>query len=129
LGSLVALLGFAGAAQASATIDLIWIDVTNVDTAGNPICLRPAERNCPQLGTTLTNVAVTDNITLGVIITAGPGGIVVAGVSVGYGDALPKLSVVGFESLATSVFLPIHVGTAYNEPIGWVQNINAVAAL
>ncbi len=39
VGSVAALVGFAGAANASATIDLIWIDVTNVDSDGNPICL------------------------------------------------------------------------------------------
>ncbi len=129
VGSALALVGFAGAAQASATIDLIWIDISTIDTGGNPICLQPAQRNCPQLGTTLSSVAVavTDNITLGVIVTAGPQGLLGAGVSVNYGDALPKLRVVDFGSLATPVFLPTQFGFTYNEPIGWVQNILAVA--
>ena len=64
MGSVVALVGFAGAANASATVDLIWIDISDVDTNGIPICLRPLNRDCPQLGTTLTSVAVTDTITL-----------------------------------------------------------------
>ena len=91
MGSVVALMGFAGAANASATVDLIWLDVTNVDTAGNPICLEPANRDCPELGVTLTYMSVTDTITLGLIITAGPGGVVGAGVSVDYSNMLPTI--------------------------------------
>ena len=124
--SVVALVGFAGAANASATIDLIWIDVTNVNTGGNPICLRPARRNCPQLGTMLSNVAVTDNITLGVIITAGPLGVAGAAVSVNYGGALPLLSVIDFRSLNTPPFLPFGLGTTTNQP-PYIDNINAAA--
>jgi len=116
LGSVVALVGFAGAASASATIDLIWIDVINVDSDGNPICLQPANRDCPQLGTTISSVAVTDNITLGVIIAAGPGGIFGASVSVNYGDALPVLSVTKFGSLTTPISLPLSLGPTTNEP-------------
>ncbi len=101
MGSVVALVGFAGTANASATVDLIWIDVTNVDTAGNPICLEPANRDCPELGVTLTYISVTDTITLGLIITAGPGGVVGAGVSVDYSNMLPTFSVNGFQRLTT----------------------------
>ena len=54
IGSVVALVGFAGAANASATIDLIWT-ATGTDTS--PI-----------------DVQVSSNITLEVILTAGPGG-------------------------------------------------------
>jgi hypothetical protein len=43
-GSVVALVGFASAANASATIDLIWIDVSVTDSSG-PVCLKPAQRN------------------------------------------------------------------------------------
>ncbi len=131
VSSAVALVGFAGAANASATVDLIWVDVTNTDSNGNPICLQPAQRNCPQLGTTLSSeaVAVTDNITLGVIITAGPLGILAAGVSVDYGDTLPKLSVTDFRRSTTTVplqYLPTHLGEPNDLTSGWVQNINAV---
>ena len=51
VSSAVALMGFAGAAQASATIDLIW-----ADTGTNEI----------------RSVAVSDSIQLNVILTAGP---------------------------------------------------------
>ncbi len=127
MGSVVAFAGFAGAANASATVDLIWIDISNVDTNGNPICLRPANRDCPQLGTTLSSVAVSDNITLGVIITAGAGGFGGGGVSVNYGDALPNLSVVQFSSLTTPIVLPFNLGITTNQP-PYIDNINAGAS-
>jgi len=136
----VALLGFAGAAQASATVDLIWIDVSETNTAGNPVCLLPANRNCapdPRSldgGVTLTSlaseVALSDNITLGVILTAGPNGSVGGGVSVNYGDALPKLGVVGFQSLTTTLplaYLPVNLGTTTDRS-PYIDNINAAAA-
>jgi hypothetical protein len=122
MGSVVALVGFAGAANASATVDLIWIDVT--DTA----CIDDGRRDCLQLGTTLSSVAVTDNITLGVIITAGPGGAVGGGVSVDYSAAIPTLSVSGFQRLTTTgplPYLPDYALEAQNNQVGWVQNINA----
>jgi hypothetical protein len=118
-----ALVGFAGAAQASATIDLVWIDTTD------PACIDAARRDCPQLGTEISSVAATDNITLAVIVTAGPKGIQAASVGVDYRDALPKLSVTDFRSLSTTEplpYLPIEIFPASNEPAGWVQNINAV---
>ena len=128
----VALVGFAGAAQASATIDLIWIDVTNVDSAGEPICLRPAERNCPQIGASISSVAFSPsgNIALGVIITAGPDGSLGAGVSANYGEALPGFSVVDFQSTTTTLplmYLPGHLGTTTNQP-PFIDFINAFAA-
>jgi len=109
--SVLALVGFAGVAQASATVDLIWIDVTNVDPDGNAFCLRQAQRNCPQLGTTLSDVAVTDNITLAVIITAGAKGLQAAGVSVNYSGGLPKLSVTAFRRMSTTKPLPVSAGS------------------
>jgi len=102
MGSVVALVGFAGAANASATVDLVWIDVTNLDTAGNVICLKPAKRNCPQLGSTISDIFPSDIITLGVIITSGERGILAAAVDVDYNDALPKLSVDTFQSFTTT---------------------------
>jgi hypothetical protein len=126
MGSMVALAGFAGAANASATVDLLWIDVTTVDTNGNAICLRPAQRNCPVLGTTLSTVLVSDSITLGVIITAGPNGLQGAGVGVFYGDAVPKLGLTAFSRRGTPLYLPGNVGEPDNDTLGWVQNINAL---
>ena len=125
VGSVVALVGFAGAAHASATVDLIWIDVSNTDADGDPICLRADERNCPQLGAVISSVAVTDKITLGVIITAGPNGLSGGGVSVNYGDALPKLSVTQFQTLNTPLFLPGNLGTTTNQS-PYIDNINSV---
>jgi hypothetical protein len=125
MGSIVALAGFAGfadTASASATVDLIWIDIS--DTT----CLRPPRRDCPQFGSTLSSVAVTDSITLGVIITAGPNGLQGAGVSMNYMDAVPKLSVAAFRRMSTTKpgpYLPGDLGEVTNEPAGWVQNINA----
>jgi hypothetical protein len=125
VSSVVALVGFAGAAQASATIDLIWIDVSNTNAAGDPICLRADERNCPQLGTTISSVAVND-ITLGVIITAGAGGVSFAGLAVGYGDALSKLSVTDFQDISTTLYLPLNsVPPPNNDTEGWVVGLGA----
>jgi hypothetical protein len=136
---MVALLGFAGAARASATVDLIWIDVSQTNTAGDPICLLPANRNCapdPRSldgGVTLTSlassVALSDNITLGVILTAGPNGSIGGGVSVNYGGALPKLGVVGFQSFATTLplaYLPLNLGSTTNQS-PYIDNINAAS--
>jgi len=75
--SVAALVGFVGAANASATIDLIWAD-TGTDT--------------------ITNVNTSSAITLQVILTAGPNGSQGAVVSVDYGAALGTLSVLGFAS-------------------------------
>jgi hypothetical protein len=130
MGSAVALLGFAGAANASATVDLVWIDISVTGTNGSPVCLRPAQRNCTVLGSTLTDVAVTDNITLGVILTAGPTGSIGGSVSVDYSDALPKLSVTQFQSLLTvkpEAWLPLELGTAFDSGL-IIDGINAGAA-
>ncbi len=127
--SVLTLLGFAGEADATATIDLIWLDVSNVGTNGKPICLRPLQRNCPQLGTTLGNVAATDNITLGVIVTAGAGGVIGAGVSVDYSDALPAFGVIDFRSMITMSqngwWLQQSVGTTSDIP-PFIDSINAL---
>jgi hypothetical protein len=139
MGSVVALVGFAGAASASATVDLIWIDVSVTDVAGDPVCLHPANRNCARDprsydyligGTAIDLVPVSDNITLGVILTAGPKGSMGTGVSVNYGNLLPTFSVAGFQSLATILplaYLPHHLGTTTNQS-PYIVNINAAAS-
>ena len=132
MGSVVALVGFAGAANASATVDLVWIDVTSLDTNGNVICIKPTKRNCPQLGSLISNVAADDSITLAVIVTAGAGGLLGAGVDVDYTDALPKLSVTAFQKMTTTrpkFYLPTALGEANNDIEGWVQLINATAVI
>jgi hypothetical protein len=123
MGSLVALVGFAGAANASATVDLIWIDTTDA------ACTDDGRRDCLQLGTAISSVAVTDNITLAVILTAGPNGSIGGGVSVNYGNALPELGVLQFQSLSTTSpepYLTLHLGTTTNQS-PYIDNINAAA--
>jgi hypothetical protein len=128
LGSVVALAGFAGTANASATVDLIWIDNTST-----PACMFPANRNCPRLGITLGEepdlIATSDNVTLLVLLTAGPLGSWGGGVSVNYGEALPSYSVTGFKSVKTTQptqMLNIFVGTTTDQP-PYIDNVNAAA--
>ena len=59
LGSAVALVGFAGAANATIVIDLIWAD-TGTSRIGDP--------------DTSVEVGAGSSITLNVILTAGPNG-------------------------------------------------------
>jgi len=77
LGSAVALVGFSGGANASATIDLIW-----ADTGTNEI----------------SDVNLSSQITLQVILTAGPNGSSGGAVSVDYSDVLGSLQVIGYMS-------------------------------
>jgi len=123
MGSVVALVGFAGAANASATVDLIWIDVS--DTA----CTDDGRRDCPRLGTAVSAVDVGDDITLAVILTAGRNGSWGAGVSVDYTPTMPSYSVTGFKSLTTKlpkVWLPSNIGTTTNQS-PFIDNINSAA--
>jgi hypothetical protein len=130
----VALVGLAGAANASATVDLIWIDISATDAAGNPICLEPANRNCPpdprspDSGVTINSLAVSDYITLAVIITAGSGGVVGGGVSVDYSSVLRLFSEIDFRNFTTTNpdWLIGHFGATYNMP-PFIDNINAVS--
>ena len=114
LGSAVALAGFAGAANATATIDLIWTSSTNPDVIG--------------LGTnTLEGVNPSDSITLSVILVAGAAGSSGAGVSIDYSDAIGKLGVIGYMATPGSAF-PI----SFSPPIDTgsrVENINTVALI
>jgi hypothetical protein len=135
MGSLVALAGFAGTANASATIDLIWIDVTGTTSTGAILCYRTFARNCPQNGPITSSVVDSDSITLLVQITAGPGGILGAGVSVDY-DGLtaagggPGVTVTGFQSMTTTIpgfYLPTDLGPTTNIP-PFIDSINAVGA-
>ena len=127
MGSVVALAGFASTANASATVDLIWIDKS--DTT----CLRPIRRDCPRLGTTLgvdPEIATSDNVTLLVLLTAGPGGSIGGGVSVDYSSATATYTVNDFRSLTTikpAYWLPLAVGTTTDQD-PFVDNINAAAS-
>ena len=134
MGSLVVLVGLAGAANAIATVDLIWIDVSVTDGAGNPVCLEPANRNCPpdprspDSGVTINSLTTSDTITLAVIITASTGGVVGGGVSVDYSDVLQIISGVNFSSLSSTIppWLPDHFGLTSNMP-PFIDNINATS--
>ena len=103
--SAVALVGFAGAANASATIDLIWAD-TGTDT--------------------ISNVSTSSSITLQVILTAGPKGSLGAAVSVDYSAALGKLTVIGFASTPGGE-LPLAFETPTNTG-SRIENINSFSS-
>jgi hypothetical protein len=135
MGSLVALVGFASTANASTTIDLIWIDVTATATNGSVICIKPAKRNCgpdlrsPDSGVTVSGLDATDSITLAVVLTAGPAGSNGGGVSVTYSDAIPVLGVTGFQAMTTTIpvyYLPGAAG-ATTDTGTTIDNINALA--
>jgi hypothetical protein len=85
LGSVVALVGFAGAASASGTVDLIWRS-SGTDT--------------------VTGVDTSSSITADVVLTAGDGGISSAGLSIDYSDALAagSITLVSFVCTADGTF-------------------------
>jgi hypothetical protein len=95
--SVVALVGFAGAAYASATVDLIWRDtgVGFISFEGHVLTFGDGD----------TSVIVTYDV----VLTAGPNGIAIAALSMGYADAAVLVSVSGFGCVA---------GTALNICIG-----------
>jgi hypothetical protein len=140
LRSVVALAGFAGTANASATVDLIWIDITNTTGSGLVLCLRNdisrmgvhRTRNCPDDprssngGHTISSVNTSNDITLGVVLTAGANGSIGAGVSVNYGDALPKVDNITFTSFNTAIYLPSNLGTT-SEIGTYIDNQNSAA--
>ena len=103
---LVALVGFASTANASATIDLLW-GGTNVSTSG---------------------IASSGNITLHVILTAGAAGSQGGGVTVDYSAAVGKLTIDSFSNNpnAASNILPIALGVTSNTGTQ-IRNINAAA--
>ncbi len=142
MGGVAAFVGFAGAGHASATVDLIWIDTSSTFPFPNapPICLEFQQRNCPTDpravgvpgypdGVAIRYLNATDNITLAVILTPGPDASWGAGVSVNYAEVLPQLSVVSFQSLATTkpfLYLPLSSGTTTDQP-PYIDHFNALA--
>ena len=98
----VALVGFAGAANASATIDLIW-----AGTGTNQI----------------NDVNTSSAITLRVILTAGPNGSQGAGVSVDYSEVLGTLAAIGYTSTPGGP-LPLTLGTTIDTG-SRIENINS----
>jgi hypothetical protein len=102
LGSAVALVGFAGAANASATIDLIWIDS----------------------GTDFHEYMVESSAaSLQVILTAGPRGVEAANVSVDYTEASSAFALLGFSSTPGGP-LPFSLG----EPIDTGSRIENISS-
>jgi hypothetical protein len=102
VGSAVALAGFAGAANASATIDLIWANGTN----------------------TIRDVGTSSTLTLSVILTAGPLGSAGAGVSADYSAVVGKLGVLGYLSTPSGP-LPVALGSTTNTG-SRIENISSV---
>jgi len=101
-----AFVGFAGAAGASATIDLIWAKTgTNELYAGD--------------------TGDSSNLTLKVILTAGPNGSQGAGVSVDYTEVLSSLSAIAFMSTPGGA-LPFPLGNTIDTGTR-IQNISAGA--
>jgi len=104
VGSGVALAAFAGAANASATIDLIWA-ATGTNTSPRP---------------------TSSAITLKVFLTAGPNGSLGAGVSVDYSSLPGTLGVTGFANKPNLVKLPMTLMPAIDTG-SRVENINSTA--
>ncbi len=100
--SLVALAGFAGSASASATIDLLW---TGSGTA------------------TTTGFVTSSNITLNVVLTAGPLGSLGGGMSIDYTALVGDFSVVSFQSFQGGL-LPFPLGSTTDSGTQ-INNFNA----
>ncbi len=104
VGGLLVLVGFAGAAHASATIDLIW-----ADTGTNEI----------------RDVNSSSAVALQVILTAGSRGLQGAGVSVDYSEAVGVLGVIGYTNTPGGP-LPLELGSITDTGTR-IQNINSTA--
>ena len=109
VGSVVALVGFAGAANASARIDLIW-----------------AATGTNQIGGFTSPLLPSSSIILRVILTGSPAGSIGSGVSVDYSGALPSLTVLGYANTAGALHLPMTLGPPTNTG-GRIVNLNAAA--
>jgi hypothetical protein len=99
VSGLVALMGFAGSASASATIDLIWAATGTSNISGAQ--------------------ATSANIVLNVVLTAGPLGSIGGGLTVDYSTMLGEFAYVSSANTPSS--LPIF---SSNDPInGWVLDV------
>jgi len=107
-GSLAALTGLAGAANASATIDLIW-----------------AATGTNQIGGITSPVSVSSTITLQVILTAGSAGSAGAGVSVDYSGVMSALSLIGYVNQQGGSILPFELDLA-TDTGSRIETINRV---
>jgi len=106
VGGLIALVGLAGTASASATIALIWQNSGTDTTSG---------------------LAVSDSITLDIWLTVEPGdtGSNGASVSVDYTAALANLSVTGASNNPDSFFAFSPAGAPDSGTLGFVYHLNA----
>jgi hypothetical protein len=101
VAGLVALMGFAGSANASATIDLYWGDplLGNTDISGAP--------------------ATSANIVLSVVLTAGPNGSLGGGLTIDYSAMLGDFTFVSAANTPWAFVVP-----PVDDPInGWVLDI------
>ncbi|HEX9815171.1 MAG TPA: PEP-CTERM sorting domain-containing protein [Myxococcota bacterium] len=101
LGAVAAVVGWAGIAQASANIDLLWNGTSDA----------------------ISGVSTSSNLTLHVILTAGPKGSMGAGVSIDYSDAIGKVEMIGFSSTGADSIFPIVLGSTYDTGSA-VRNVN-----
>jgi hypothetical protein len=107
VSGLVALVGFAGSANASATIDLVWTS-SGTSTAS------------------FLSSGATD--TVSIILTAGLNGSTGAGITVDYSALGALFTVTLFSSTAFTMPLPFNLGTT-NDTGTMVTNINAGGGL
>ena len=104
VSGLVALVGFAGVASASAIVDMRWGSPTGPDTI---------------------TASSSDTVTLYVVVTNPPGGSIGYGVSVDYSGALGKLSKIGYSrTLPAGYFFNLGVLTNTGTQ---VRNMSAAA--
>jgi len=105
--SAVALVGFAGAANASATVDLFW-GANGADPDGT---------------TEIDMLNTGDQATAQVILTAGPLASLGGGISIEYSGLSAALDVIGFASTPNA---PLNVGLGFPVDTGHsIQNIGA----
>jgi hypothetical protein len=100
-GVLASLLAFSGVAHASATIDLLWDGTTD----------------------TLCGVPASSQITLHVVLTAGPSGSMGGGISVDYSDSIGKAELVDFSSSPPDSVFGLNLGQTTDSG-SMVRNIN-----
>ena len=86
--AVAAVIGWAGVAQASANIDLLWNGTSD----------------------TISGLSASSNITLHVVLTAGPGGSIGGGVTIDYSDTLRNADLIAFSSTPTDSVFPIMLG-------------------
>lgn len=100
-GVLASLLTFAGVSHASATIDLLRDGTTD----------------------TLCGVPASSQLTLHVVLTAGPNGPMGAGISVDYSDAIGKAELIDFSSSPPDSVFGVNLGYTVDSN-STVHNIN-----